>query len=146
MPELKIQFGDKRHEAGSIKLNKFRLALDSNADAAFREIGVLFTRDIKKRLSGQSHTRFPGNGNPYPGVLTGRLRRSVFYKKLTSFGEWGVEIGPNVEYAAIHEFGGNAGRGGSAKIPARPYMQPSFEDNKAEALNILKRYIFEPLQ
>ncbi|WP_027366937.1 phage virion morphogenesis protein [Desulfocurvibacter africanus] len=33
-----------------------------------------------------------------------------------------VEVGTNLVYAAIHQFGGQAGRRGSATIPARPYL------------------------
>ena len=31
-------------------------------------------------------------------------------------------IGSNKEYAAIHQFGGMAGRGRKVEIPARPYL------------------------
>lgn len=51
---------------------------------------------------------------------TGRLRGSIEYT-LTDSGR-GVEIGTNVVYAAIHQFGGRAGRERRAKIPARPYL------------------------
>ena len=48
-----------------------------------------------------------------------------------------VEIGTNVEYAAIHEFGGTVqqtnawGRGISQTIhiPARPYLRPALDEN-----------------
>lgn len=33
-----------------------------------------------------------------------------------------VRIGPHRVYAAIHQFGGRAGRGRKVKIPARPYL------------------------
>lgn len=33
-----------------------------------------------------------------------------------------------VPYAAIHEFGGNAGRGGAVKLRARPYLRPGFQE------------------
>ena len=41
-----------------------------------------------------------------------------------------VSIGPgsNIEYAAIHQFGGYAGRGHRAHIPARPYLMVQEED------------------
>lgn len=50
-----------------------------------------------------------------------------------------VEIGTNVEYAAIHEFGGaisqtNAwGKGISQTIhiPARPYLRPALDENES---------------
>ena len=38
--------------------------------------------------------------------------------------EAGVRAGsrPSAKYAAIHQFGGNAGRGHKSKIPARPFL------------------------
>jgi phage virion morphogenesis protein len=39
-----------------------------------------------------------------------------------------VLVGTNRVYGAIHQFGGRAGRGGSAKIPARPYLMVQDED------------------
>lgn len=34
----------------------------------------------------------------------------------------GVEVGSNMVYAAIHQFGGETGRNGATKIEARPYL------------------------
>ena len=51
---------------------------------------------------------------------TGRLRGSIAHV-LTDGGR-GVEVGPNVVYAAIHQFGGRAGKGRRVAIPARPYL------------------------
>lgn len=39
-----------------------------------------------------------------------------------------VEVGTNVVYAAIHNFGGQAGRGRKVKIPARPFLVVQDED------------------
>lgn len=33
-----------------------------------------------------------------------------------------VVVGSNKVYAAIHQFGGQAGRGGKVRLPARPYL------------------------
>lgn len=57
-------------------------------------------------------------------VDSGRLRTSITYRADAKQ----VSVGTNVIYAAIHQFGGNAGRGGSARIPARPYLGLSTED------------------
>lgn len=37
-------------------------------------------------------------------------------------------IGSNLEYAAIHQLGGQAGKNKSVEIPARPYLQLTPED------------------
>lgn len=39
-------------------------------------------------------------------------------------------VGTNVEYAAIHQFGGKAGRGQKVDIPARPFLTLNDEDEK----------------
>jgi phage virion morphogenesis protein len=49
---------------------------------------------------------------------SGRLRDSIVSK--TSKNE--VVVGTNLKYAAIHQFGGMAGRGKKVKVPARPFM------------------------
>ena len=51
---------------------------------------------------------------------TGGLRGSIAHT-LTHGGR-GVEVGTNVAYAAIHQFGGRAGRGRRTKIPPRLYV------------------------
>ncbi len=53
-------------------------------------------------------------------ILTdsGDLRRSIVHKA----DSMGVTIGSTKEYAAIHQFGGQCGRGRSVTIPARPYL------------------------
>lgn len=41
-----------------------------------------------------------------------------------------VEWGSGMVYAGIHNFGGNAGRSGSTKLPARPYLGISVSDEQ----------------
>lgn len=52
-------------------------------------------------------------------VLTGRLRSRIHYQADATSARIGVA---GIEYAAIHQFGGMAGRGHKVKIPARPYL------------------------
>lgn len=54
----------------------------------------------------------------------GRLRSSIVYEATPQR----VVVGTNVVYAAIHQFGGQAGRGRKVSIPARPYLGISEED------------------
>lgn len=46
----------------------------------------------------------------------------------------GAEVGTNEPYAAIHQFGGKAGRGRKVDIPARPFLvlTPQDEDDILE--------------
>lgn len=50
--------------------------------------------------------------------MRGGLMGTIHYSLLSP----GVAIGTNKEYAAIHHFGGQAGRGLQVTIPARPYL------------------------
>lgn len=54
-----------------------------------------------------------------PLLDTGRLRNSIASRLV---GPAAVEVGSNVAYAAIHQFGGRAGRGRKVQIPARPFI------------------------
>ncbi len=61
----------------------------------------------------------------------GHLRNSITRRVSRS----GVEIGTNRVYAAIHQFGGKAGRGQAITIPARAYLGLSAADEgRVEAL------------
>jgi phage virion morphogenesis protein len=51
-----------------------------------------------------------------------------------------VEVGTNVVYAAIHQFGGRAGRQHASVIPARPFLGVSQQD-KNEIKHIFIDYI-----
>ena len=51
-------------------------------------------------------------------IKSGLLSQS-FTQKVTGFS---AQVGTNKEYAAIHQFGGKAGRNKKVTIPARPFM------------------------
>ncbi|MDP8171542.1 phage virion morphogenesis protein [Pasteurella skyensis] len=58
---------------------------------------------------------------------TGNLKNSI----TAVFDNDSATVGTNLEYAAIHQFGGMAGRGKKVKIPARPFLSltPQDEDD-----------------
>ena len=62
---------------------------------------------------------------------TGRLRGSIAHT--VSEGGRAVEVGSNVLYAAIHQFGGRTGRGRKVTLPARPYLGIDDRDRDAIA-------------
>ena len=69
---------------------------------------------VRTYLSGPSHTRFPGNGNPFPGTLTGRMKNSVHSRvKSDQDGVVGI-TGPNVKYARRQD-------------NLRPFLKPALE-------------------
>ncbi|MBW1779057.1 MAG: phage virion morphogenesis protein [Deltaproteobacteria bacterium] len=77
----------------------------------------------------------------WPGrilVRTGGLTGSISYE---AFSDKAV-VSANKVYAAIHHFGGKAGRGRKTTIPARPFMMIQDED-LAEMQEAIKDYILE---
>jgi phage virion morphogenesis protein len=51
-----------------------------------------------------------------------------------------VTVGTNKVYAAIHQFGGQAGRGKKVTIPARPFLVMQDEDVE-DMMDVLQRHI-----
>ena len=63
----------------------------------------------------------------WPGMIlqvSGQLASSVN----TYYDNDSAVIGSNLEYAAIHQLGGQAGRNKAVEIPARPYLNLTDED------------------
>jgi phage virion morphogenesis protein len=77
----------------------------------------------------------------WPGKIlqvSGQLASSITQKATST----SAIVGTNKKYAAIHQFGGKAGRGHKATIPARPFLKL---DDKAldEIRNKLIEYVKE---
>lgn len=97
---------------------------------------------------------FAGSGGPNSTVLTsrsGNLMNSVLQSIQTTVDGDGlkVSIGSDLPYAAIHEYGGFAGRRGPFKkkdgkrlyLPARPYLQPTINDLQQALPGLLEQAI-----
>ena len=75
----------------------------------------------------------------WPGMIlqvSGQLASSVN----TYYDNDSAVIGPNLEYAAIYQLGGQAGRNKSVEIPARPYLQLTPEDFE-EILSMTENFL-----
>lgn len=71
----------------------------------------------------------------YPGQIlqvSGQLASSIS----TYYDNDSAVIGSNLDYAAIHQLGGQTGRNHSVTIPARPYLKLSEDDFKELLLSI----------
>ena len=65
--------------------------------------------------------------NKWPGQILqveGKLAASIN----TYYDNDSAVIGSNLEYAAIHQLGGQAGKNKSVEIPARPYLKLTDDD------------------
>lgn len=85
---------------------------------------------LKRGKSGGGILRRQGMA----GGLMGSIHHQAFNDR--------VVIGTNKVYAAIHQFGGKAGRGHKVTIPARPYLMIQ-DGDWAEITEVLKDYILE---
>lgn len=70
----------------------------------------------------------------------GHLRHSITARASRT----GVEVGTNLAYGAIHQFGGQAGRGRKITIPARPYLGLSAADED-KIIGLAQSYLREVL-
>ena len=68
---------------------------------------------------------------------TGRLRGSLTKRVTVSGGRVVAQVGTNVKYAAIHEYGGRTGRNKSVEMPERPFLRPSVAAQKSRTLEII---------
>lgn len=101
------------------KVDKLEDFLTGGLARVFRKVPFVLERETKLTTTG---------GRPL-NVQTGRLRSSwivggqenVITQK-SGRKEWSLSFGSNVVYAAIHEYGGLAGRGLTVQIPARRYV------------------------
>lgn len=71
-------------------------------------------------------------------VDTGRLLASMTHNASRDH----VEVGSNVIYAAIHQFGGRTGRGLAVDMPARPFLGLDADDER-EIDDLISDYLRE---
>lgn len=69
----------------------------------------------------------------WPGKIL-QMRGELAASITSEYSESSAIVGTNKSYAAIHQFGGKAGKGKKAKIPPRPYLNLG----EKELNNILK--------
>lgn len=75
----------------------------------------------------------------WPGMIlqiSGQLASSVN----TYYDDDSAVMGSNLEYAAIHQLGGQAGKNKSVEIPARPYLQLTNDDFE-EILEVTENFL-----
>lgn len=117
-----------RFDNGPVLRHMGRLALlgRKNFEAAKREIGEYFKGEIQRSILGQR--LFDGSPMPKSKVAIKEDRKTLWDDGLL-FKDYNyqltpdsVELGSQKVYAAIHHFGGKAGRGHKVTLPARPVM------------------------
>ena len=90
--------------------------------------------------SHPSDTATPSPPGSPPSRVSGALEGTARAHEPFPVGAaaWEAHTAATTPYARIHEFGGMTGRGHRTRLPARPYVRPSFEGfvatGKAERL------------
>ncbi len=120
--------------------------------SAMRNIGEILLDSTKERFTDEKGP----DGKPWSKNAPATLMHKRNPKILQELGEGGgllgtiayqandvrVEVGSPKDYAAIHQFGGEAGRNRAVKIPARPYLGLSTED-KEDIIDTLQDHLLE---
>jgi len=75
----------------------------------------------------------------WPGKIL-QMRGELAASITSEYSENSAIVGTNKAYAAIHQFGGNAGKNKKAEIPARPYLSIS-EDAQFDIIKDIKSYL-----
>lgn len=72
--------------------------------------------------------------------VSGQLKSSISVQADAN----GAQIGTNLVYAGIHQFGGKAGRGKKVTIPARPFLVVQDQDLD-DAIDVIARHLAGPV-
>jgi len=133
------------------KLNELQKRL-KNLKPVFNQIGYSLIDIVEENFETESFLGKPWTPlkeatkkqkakKGYEKILQnrGHLAESIDFKA----SEDKLFLGTNVEYAAIHQFGGDAGKNHSAKIPARPFLP--IDENK-EIPRRIKEEILEAVE
>lgn len=130
--------------------------------AAIDKIGDEFERELEAAVrSGALIVQ--NNAKSRAPYRTGNLRRSIHMETTERSREHvQVEVGTDLEYAAIHEFGGvitpkkakalhffigaKAIFTRAVHMPARPYLRPALDENKAKIITEVREALRAVLQ
>lgn len=112
--------------------------IDEATRLATAKVLHLVERKAKENLARKSHrkgTPTPAGAGEPPALVTGNLRRSITVKGPTSIGPgaWQGQVGPTAVYGRVQELGG-----GPSRLPARPYLQPAYDDMRLEIPTIFR--------
>lgn len=128
----------KRSVGGVISLQggaELMDALEALGPAMEKKVLRSAMREAAKPMLAEAKRRAP--------VLTGQLRKSLKIKamKRRSNGQVGVLIATEKGFFKGETFYGAFQEFGTKKLPARPFIRPAFESNKARAVRIVTEAI-----
>lgn len=128
---LTYEVNDREVQAMLARLERF------DRQALANDIGMELVSSTQQRfragVSPAGEPWIPSERALFEGGKTlvdhGHLRDSITY--MVYLDGSGLEVGTNLVYAAIHQFGGRAGRNHAVKLRARPFLGVSADDEEA---------------
>lgn len=121
---------------------------------AMREIAGVMADAVEENFEQEGRPKWPDLADStkaqrakkehWPGSVlqvTGQLAASIQRES----GRDHAVVGTNKVYAAIHQFGGKAGRNHAADIPARPFLMLA-DDDEQEVLDVIQRHLSKALR
>lgn len=78
----------------------------------------------------------------WPGKILQVSQAGLASSITSKYDDNSAMVGTNKVYAAIHQFGGDAGRNKKVKIPARPYLKLGEKEN-TEIIKEIQNYLQE---
>ena len=128
MNNIKIKIDNKEVESRLLDLAQ----RSENLRPLMKNIAGIFAYSTEENFKEEGRPKWENlkdstikqrtKNNQWPGMIlqvSGQLASSVN----TYYDNDSAVIGSNLEYAAIHQLGGQAGRNKSVEIPTRPYLK-----------------------
>lgn len=128
----------------SLKLKRHFKEKDKAQVEGFKKIGLYVASALKVTLKPSNPVKLRKSEHPELRSRTGELRRSINYQ--ISTGGRGVIVGPNKEYARIHEYGGYTGVGHKTYIPKRAYFWPTIKKIWKHLIQRFHNEFFKPIR
>jgi len=124
---VKAEYNESEFQAIIDALSKASMPdLKAVADFAGGELAYISEKAFENEKDPVTEIKWKDLEKPRPDGSTkpilnygGQLKRSLTWE---SFPDGSVIFGSNMEYARIHQLGGQAGKNKSADITARPYL------------------------
>ena len=109
------------------------------AGGMFASTAENFEQEGRPRWKGLSEDTIDNRTKikKWPGSIlqvSGELKKSINQKHTNSY----ALVGTNLNYAAIHQFGGKAGRNRKVLIPARPFLKLSAKERRMILTDVTK--------
>lgn len=120
-------------------VEKWNKTFRNRIKGAMWEALAILEGQMKVNLSGPSHSLFPGNGNPFPGAVTGVGKNSVTseVRETKRDMEGVVGPGPIAPYMVRHFMGWG--------VKKRDFIRPTFHKKRVAVRKVFKRAIQESL-